>query len=405
MTAIEISGSCKVLDCNDKIRIKKLQLCTKHEARFRKYGDTSVVKIPEKKFIIIPDGPIIQKRHTIESLEFIVKTLGPKMRYGYIENSEKLKEEIQNLLDDVKNINGSFSRTTERYYNYIEKLCESPETKQFGLIPIDKLETLYVISLTIPNSDKISFQVLVEKIKNSLEHRAFNKYFGSERGSEIKKLLDEKNDLETIRKRKNLTREEFDKVRDLMFDLDSSIIRGNVGELLRYPGIGIIFNEVYVRFEENEETIRTRAKRIIQEKGIAYDGDLAIAKIHRGRFKSEDQEANSYNGWADEIIKLILKNGFTRLEDIPKIIDGEKVDEISKILDESDGLLVKQDDYIKFNMTEKYQDILDIAQKIKDEKPDIDITDILDQIGFDVYGHATKKQMFADILITHFLIK
>jgi len=171
--------NCKVLECEKPVRIKKLGYCLKHETRFRRNNNTSIKVRDKTKPVRIPNGPVIYNRKRLEKYRYIISNITPKIQLGYIKNKYELKQEISNLLDDVKRFDGSFGLFTMRYYNYVEATCNSTEVIKLGLFPLDEIPICYAMSKLTPTEKQIPFRELTIKVRNFITKEYLREQLGT----------------------------------------------------------------------------------------------------------------------------------------------------------------------------------------------------------------------------------
>ena len=394
---------CKVDECDNPIRVKKLGLCTKHETRFRRYGDITKIHLPEKKInpIQIPNGPLIQNRHTIEKLTLVINTITPKIQYGYIKNEKSLKKEIANIIDDFRN-NQKFGVLTERYYNYIEKICASPLAFKHGLIPINNISILYNLVRNIPNTGKISFYKMIECIIKGIIKDKLESKLGENTGSIIYKLYEENSLSMHNAWEFKIQQDEFDKSQQIVEQVDRDIIIDEVRKILKVIRNSIGYNEVFLWHKESQKTIEEKVKNYILENDSISDNELIELGIHNGRFDPyfvQNENNESDYGLVPELIEFIIQNGSTGIHNIPTQINDQKIENVNQIIADSDGLLYVHKGKVVFQLTDEYREILSLAEKL-DKNNKMNEDEILEKLGFDVYGdNISKRECITNILL------
>lgn len=108
---------CKIENCDAPIRTKKLNMCQKHETRFRNHGDPNY-KTQYKSLIplIIPGGEIISNYQKAKKIMAIISTLEKMIMCGHVTAHHQLQNKAFKLINTRNN--------REYFENYIIPLLK-----------------------------------------------------------------------------------------------------------------------------------------------------------------------------------------------------------------------------------------------------------------------------------------
>lgn len=158
---------CKVEDCSNRVRIKKLGLCQKHETRLRNYGDINY----NKKIILpieLPNGLFIRNTKKIQLFSEIVQEVKKRRLCGYNYENWQIEAYIVNFLGDkISNRRGarkSGSKTKE-ILEYLDIVSKNYD-KKWGLITYEMAEKIARIAEIITKNGVCEFDVFKEITDN-----------------------------------------------------------------------------------------------------------------------------------------------------------------------------------------------------------------------------------------------
>lgn len=126
---------CKIDNCSDSVRIKKLGLCSRCETAYRRHGDPTYKKTPVIP-LHIPGGEIITNFQKAKKIRVIVEELRKMIICGYIDKEENIQVQAEKLFESGRYDKKQF------FWDYIQPLLNNNMELSPFITHSDKISSL-----------------------------------------------------------------------------------------------------------------------------------------------------------------------------------------------------------------------------------------------------------------------